>query len=115
MSDMATAVTVFACLFGGALLGMVLRGLLPDPHLSSESKDVVKGAMALLATMSALVLSLLIASAKSSYDTQSSEVTRLAANLLVLDRILAHYGPESKSARDLLRGYVVRELEQLWP
>src|SRR5215467_14588094 len=61
VSALATGVIVFACVFGGALVGLVLRGLLPEPHLSTESKDVVKLGMGLLATMAALVLSLLIA------------------------------------------------------
>lgn len=71
--------------------------------------------MGLLATMAALVLSLLIASAKGTYDTQSSELTQLAANAALLDRVLAHYGPEAKEARDLLRRSVARAIDQMWP
>ena len=70
MSPIAISVIVLACVFGGALLGALLRGMLPEHHLSAESKDVVKLAMGLIATMSALVLGLLIASAKSSFDAQ---------------------------------------------
>ena len=114
MSAMAIGGCVFACVFGGALLGMALRGLLPDGHLSADSKDVVRLGMGLLATMAALVLSLLIASAKGSYDTQRNEVTQLAANVVLLDRVLAHYGPESKDSRDLLRRYVSYVLQQMW-
>jgi len=106
---------VFACVFGGALLGLFLRSALPDHHRSSESKDVVKLGMGLLATMAALVLSLLIASAKGSYDAQSSEITQLAANVALLDRILAHYGPETKDARDSLGRSVARAIDQMWP
>ena len=105
---------VFACVFGGALLGMFLRTALPEHHLSTDSKDVVKLGMGLLATMAALVLSLLIASAKSSYDTQRSELTQLSANVILLDRVMAHYGPETKDARDLLRRTVARALERMW-
>jgi hypothetical protein len=65
--------------------------------------------------MAALVLSLLIASAKSSYDTQSSELTQMAANVFLLDRVMAHYGPETKEARDLLRRAVARALDGMWP
>src|SRR5215470_3938357 len=115
MSAIAIGSIVFACVFGGALLGMLLRGLLPDRHLSADSKDVVRLGMGLLATMAALVLGLLIASAKGSYDTQRGEVTQMAANVVLLDRVLAHYGPESKDARDLLRRYVAQVLEQMWP
>ena len=115
MSALATAIIVFALVFGGTLLGILLRNVLPEQHLSSDSKDVVKLGMGLLATMAALVLSLLIASAKSAYDAQSSAVTQLAANVLLLDRVLAHYGPESAEARDLRRRYVARVLDQMWP
>jgi Protein of unknown function (DUF4239) len=100
---MAISWVVFACVFGGALLGMVLRNLLPEHHLKEDSKDVVKLGVALIATMSALVLDLLIASAKSSYDAQSSEVIQMSANIIQLDRILARYGSETKEARDVLR------------
>jgi hypothetical protein len=100
---MAISWVVFACVFGGAMLGMFLRGVLPEHHLDQDSKDVVKLGMALVATMSALLLSLLIASTKGSYDAQSREVTQMSAGIIQLDRILALYGPESKDARGALR------------
>jgi len=115
MSAMATGGIVFACVFGGAVLGLLLRRVLPDHHRSSDSKDVVKLGMGLLATMAALVLSLLIASAKGSYDTQRSELTQLAANFALLDRALAHYGPDANDARNLLRQTVALVLDQTWP
>jgi hypothetical protein len=115
MSSMTTGGIVFACVFGGAVLGMLLRKLLPDDHLSSDSKDVVKLGMGLIGTMAALVLGLLISSAKGSYDTRSSEVTQLSANIVLLDRVLAHYGPEAMAARDLLRHSVAWVIDQLWP
>lgn len=115
MNSMSIGLIVLGCVFGGALIGMYLRLILPEHHLSSDSKDVIKLAMALTATMSALVLALLIASAKSSYDAQRSELTQLSANVILLDRVLAHYGPETKAARDLLRRYVTRALDQIWP
>jgi len=79
MSPMATSCVVFVCVFGGALLGMLLRKILPPHQLDADSKDVVKLGMALIATMSALVLGLLIASAKSSFDAQKGEFTRMSA------------------------------------
>jgi hypothetical protein len=115
MSPMAIGWIVLACIFGGALLGMVLRPILPQHHLSADSKDVVKLGMGLTATMAALVLALLIASAKSSYDTQRSELTQMSANVILLDRVLAHYGLETKQARELLRRSVARMLDQIWP
>ena len=73
MSSMTISCIVFACVFGGTLLGMILRGLLPEHHLTAESKDIVKLGMGLLGTMTALVLGLLIASAKGSFDTQRTD------------------------------------------
>ena len=93
------------------MLGMVLRSILPNDHLSGDSKDVVKLGMGLVATMAALVLGLLIASAKGSFDTQSSELTDMSSRIILLDRVLAHYGPEAEDAREDLRSLVVRALE----
>jgi hypothetical protein len=105
---------VLACVFGGALLGIALHRMLPEHHLSAESKDVIKLGMALTATMSALVLALLINSAKGSYDTQRNEVTQLSANIILLDRVLAHYGPEAKEARRLLRLAGAGMIDRIW-
>jgi len=105
---------VFACLFGGALLGMLIRGFVPQHHLSADSKDTIKVGMGLIATMAALVLGLMVGSTKSSYDAQKSELTQMSAKIVLLDRVLAHYGPETKETRDLVRRWVVRTLEQIW-
>src|ERR1700691_2515781 len=84
-------------------------------HLSPDSKDVIKLGMGLIATMSALVLALLTNSAKGSYDTQRNELTQVAANVILLDRVLAHYGPETKEARDLLKLSAAGMVDRLWP
>jgi hypothetical protein len=76
------------------------------PSLSAESKDVVKLGIALIATMAALVLSLLLHSAKSSFDARNRELVQTAADIVLLDRLLAHYGPEAKPARESLRAAV---------
>ncbi len=115
MSAMSIGWIVMACVFGGVLLGMALRLILPEHHLSADSKDVIKLGMALTATMSALVLALLTNSAKSSYDAQRNELTQLSANIILLDRVLAHYGPESKEARDLLKLSVSGMIDRIWP
>lgn len=115
MSSIAVSGIVFACVFGGALLGAFLRTVLPDHHLSAETKDIMKMGTGLIATMAALVLGLLIASAKSSFDADRSEFAQMSANVVLLDRVLAHYGPETNEARDLLRHAVVRALNQIWP
>lgn len=115
MSSMVISLIVFAFVFGGALFGIFLRGVLPEHHLSESSKDVVKLGMGLVATMSALVLSLLISSAKSSFDAQNAEVTDASARIILLDRALALYGPEANEARGLLRSSMAQTFERLWP
>jgi hypothetical protein len=115
MSSLAIAGIVFVCIFAGAVLGMVLQSVLPEHHLSPDSKDVVKVGMGLIATMAALVLGLLTGSAKSSFDAQDNEVKQSAANLILLDRVLAHYGPETKDAREMLRRTVANRLAMTWP
>jgi hypothetical protein len=115
MSPVAISGIVFGVVFGGALLGMVLRARLPEHHLSQDSRDVVKLGMGLIGTIAALVLGLLIASAKSSFDSQKNLLSQMAANIGLMDRILAHYGPEAKEARVELRAAVARLLDQTWP
>jgi hypothetical protein len=114
MSSITISLIVFACVFGGALLGIFLHAVLPQHHLGPDSKDIVKLGMGLVGTMAALVLGLLVASAKGSYDAQGAELTQMSANIAVLDRALALYGPETKDTRALLRGFVVRFLDQMW-
>src|SRR5882672_11275854 len=115
MSPVAVGAVVFACVFGGALLGLRLRALLPEPHLGAETKDVVKLAMGLVATMTALILGLLVASAKSSYDTQKTGVIQMSAKVAFLDHVLAIYGPEAAEARQVLRFSVEDTLTRMWP
>jgi len=88
--------------------------VVPQDHLSAESRDAVKLGVGLVGTMSALVLGLLVAAAKGVYDAQSKELTQISANIAALDRILANYGPETKDIRDVLRGAAARILDQLW-
>jgi hypothetical protein len=114
MNSITVSLIVFTCVFGGALLGMLLRATLPEHHLGSDSKDIVKLGMGLVGTMAALVLGLLVASAKGSFDVQSTELTQMAANVGLLDRALAQYGPETKEARDMLRVVVARLLDEIW-
>src|SRR6266436_757464 len=106
---------VFALVFGSALLAMFLHGVLPEHHLSADSKDVMKLGIALIATMSALVLSLLIASAKSAFDTRSNQLVQVSADIILLDRVLARYGPETKDARSLLQRSVAAAVARFWP
>jgi hypothetical protein len=94
---------------------MRLRTVLPEPHLNTDTKDVVKLAIALVATMTALVVSLLISSAKTAYDTRSNELLQTSVDIVTIDRLLVHFGPEAKDARVLLRDSVQAAIERVWP
>jgi hypothetical protein len=112
---MAIGWIVFALVFGSALLAMFVHSKLPEDHLTSDSKDVVKLGVALIAAMSALVLSLLIASAKTAFDTRSNQLVQASADIILLDRALARYGPETKEARSLLQRSVAETIDRFWP
>jgi hypothetical protein len=105
----------FVCIFGGTLLGMALRDRLPGHHLSSDSKEVVKLGTGMIATLAALVLGLLIASAKGTFETITNEVKQTGSKIILLDRILAQYGPETGEARVSLRRGVALAVNQIWP
>ena len=115
MDSLTIAAIVFACTFGGAIFGMFLCSLLPQHHLSSDAKDIMKMGMGLIATMAALVLGLLIASAKSSFDGEKNGHQQLATNLILLDRILLRYGPQANIARTLLKTTVSEWIDLRWP
>lgn len=114
MNASGTASIICGCSFGAGLLGMALYRKIPDDHLDAGSKDVVKLVMSLIATMAALVLSLLIASGSSSYQAQEHEVQSLSANVILLDRLLSFYGPDAQETRDLLRQGVAAFHERIW-
>ena len=115
MNPIIVSMIMFTCVFGGALLGMFLSPKLPEHHLSNDSRQIVNLAMGIIGTMAALVLGLLVASAKNSFDTRNNELIEVSAKVAMLDRVLAHYGPESKDARDQLRETVSNMIERLWP
>jgi hypothetical protein len=108
------SVFAFACILGGTFLGMFLRKKLPEHHLTGDTKDVVRLGTGLIGTIAALVLGLVIASANGTYQTQSSQVQQLTANIVLLDRTLAQYGPEADSARNLLRSAVASMADRIW-
>ena len=115
MNSLTIAAISAGCIFGGVLLGIMLHGVLPGHHLSNDSKDTVKLGAGMIATLSALVLGLLVSSAKSTFDTVGSEITQGAAKIILLDRVLASYGPATKDAREQLRRNVVDGIAAFWP
>ena len=114
MMPATISLIALAVIFGGALLGMFLRGGLPQSHLGTDTRDVVRLGTGLIGTLSALVVGLMIASAKGSHDTQSGYISRISADVVLLDRILSDYGPEANEARDLLRRGVAELIDRIW-
>ena len=115
MSSIAIGIVVFACAFGGALVGMRLRRLLPSDHLNEASKDTIKLGIGLIATMTALILGLVIASAKSSFDDINAAVKHAAADVLALDRTLANYGSEAGDIRAMMKTILAHRIDMIWP
>jgi hypothetical protein len=114
MIDLAISAVIFACLFGAALLGFWLRTVLPEEQLSPPSKDLIKLGVGTIATVTGLVLGLLVASATSSYNAESRGLTEFSARIIILDRVLAHYGPETQKARSLLKVAISDLIENTW-
>jgi hypothetical protein len=105
---------VFAVIMMGVMLGALLRNSLPGHHLADDSKDAIRLGTGLVGTIAALVLGLLIASAKNSFDTQSSRVTQTTTLIVLLDQILVQYGPETREMRGLLRTAIGPLVDRIW-
>jgi hypothetical protein len=114
VSATTISVLVLVCVLAGALLGAFLRSSLPAHHLSEESKDTIKLGTGLIATLVALVLGLLVASAKGSFDTKSEEIKVGAANIILLDGQLRRIGAEADPVRLLLRKVLAARVEVPW-
>jgi Protein of unknown function (DUF4239) len=115
MASLLTALITMACLCGGTVLGSMIRGRLPKDHLLDDSRDVVKMASGMIATLVALVIGLLVSSSKASYDQANGEVTRIGARIILLNRLLERYGSETKEIRERMRAAIATNVEQLWP
>jgi hypothetical protein len=114
MSSLVLSCLIFVLTLGGILLGTLLRRALPEHHLSKGSKKVVRLGVGLIATIAALVLGLLIAAAKSSFDTQNSQIKQITADIILLDRLLAQYGPEARPIREAMRNTIGPFADQVW-
>src|SRR5262249_3935031 len=103
MDSLNTALTALLVILGGALVGVALRKTLPERHLAEDTKVLVRLGTGLIGTIAALVLGLLIAAANSSFGTQSAHVQHIAADIILLDQLLAQYGQDAKPVREELR------------
>lgn len=113
--DLSFAAFVCGCIFFGALTGLAIRGRLPESHRDKPTEDSVRIAMGTLATLTALVIGLLVASARSSFDARATEITQMAGDIILLDRNLVHYGDEAIEARHFLHRYARHVARLTWP
>ncbi len=115
MNAIVVSLIVFVSIFAAAVLGIAIRRTLPEDHVGSDAKEVVRLATGLIATMSALVLGMLVSSAKSSYDASKNEVAEMSTEIVTIDRLLARYGPETGELRAEFRQLVEFSLDRIWP
>jgi hypothetical protein len=106
----------FAFMISGIMLGSYLRLVLPDEHTQADSKDILTiTSTGMMATLIALIIGLLVTSAKSNFDDTNLSITQGGAKIITLDYYLSHYGPESKDVRELMRQATVAAIKYVWP
>ena len=115
MNHVVIGLVSFAAIFSGALIGLFFRRRLPGHHLSAETQSVVNVAVAVIATLSALVLGLMISAANNSFTKRSDEIRELSLQVIRVERNLRRYGPDADDARAKLRAWASIKLEQLSP
>ena len=114
LSPIGLSLIALACILVGIALGTLLRMAVSEQHLAGDAKDIVRLCTGLIGTIAALVLGLLIASAKGSHDTQSAEVKQMTANIMLLDHLLSQYGAEARTSREVLRHVVLILVDRVW-
>jgi hypothetical protein len=115
MNSIPLSGIVFACVFTAALVGMAIRRILPEEHLCMDVKETVRLSTALISTMAALVLGMLVSSAKSTYDARQNEVVEMSSEIVTIDRALERYGPETGNIRSEFRRVVAEGVQRIWP
>ena len=115
MKAVVLSIIIFACIFGGAVLGIFLRAILPERHLTEDSRNMVTIGMGIVATMAAIAVGLMIQGAQISFSGQRSDLIEMSAKIVFLDKLLSDYGPEAKDARTALRHTLERTINQFWP
>lgn len=113
MNSILVSSIIFACIFAAAIIGMVVR--VPEDHVGADAKEVVRLAIALVSTMAALVLGMLVSSAKTSYDATKNQIAQMSSDVVAIDRLLGRYGPETGELRVEFRQLVEFGLDRIWP
>jgi len=114
VNELALSLSVCGIVISGSLLGIFLRPALPPDHVAEETRNIVIVAIGLIATLAAVVLGLLVASAKTAFDLRADELKQSAARIILLDRTLRHYGPETLEIRATLRQMTENRIDRTW-
>lgn len=114
MKPLMLSSIIFVLMLIGIVVGTLLRRGLPKHHLSKDSQDAIRLGIGLIGTMAALVVGLLIASAKGSYDTQNGQIKQITADLILLDDLLSQYGPETRPIREQIRIATPAIVDRIW-
>ncbi len=104
----------FLSIFGCSMAGYLLRSLMREHQLSDPTREVVKLTAGVVASMTALVLGLLVASTKQSYDSKVGEIRTFVTNITLMDRSMRHYVPSLAPEREALAGFTQAMIDQLW-
>jgi hypothetical protein len=105
----------FAIIFGGGILGLLFGRVLPEEYRSDATQKIVQTATGMISLLAALVLGLLVATAKNKFDTDNQQIEQFAANLMLLNRELVNYGPEANDIKAMLRKYTIAKIAETWP
>ena len=114
-TSLQIACVVMLIVFGGAVVGLAIGRRLPEHHLSGETRAVVSVSMAVVGTMSALVIGLLISSASTAFNGRNADLARLSTTIVHLDSLLRRYGEAADPARAALQDYAARKFQDLFP
>ena len=115
MSAPLTAFVILVCMLCGMALGSYLRLVLPDDHTKADSKDILMTSAGMMATLIALIIGLLVTSAKGNYDNTTLGITQTGAKIITIDYYLSNYGPDAKVERELVRQATASAIERVWP
>lgn len=114
MSPITVAVIAFVLIVAGTLVGTFVRARMPEHHLTGDSKEVIRLATALVATLTGLVLALMFAATRTSFEQTSAGVSRLAVSFTELDEVLEDYGPAAAAIRKQLRADIQPLMDSIW-
>jgi len=113
MNSVQIAGVILIVVFSGGLFGMYIGRKVPH-HMTPETKGVVTAAMAVVGTMTALVIGLLISNASSSFAARNEALARISADVVRLDHLLRRYGPETDGARAALQHFTAMRIGELF-